>query len=252
MAERKIDVLTLRWYEPATRSPDIASRWLEAARRHLPEAMPRRFGDVEPLRGRLDRDGEDGFRRGLAEADTLFALAGKPPVHAGTLSARRPRHFGPTVSHTLRVAVDPNDERVRRFALALAHPDMIYMSASMAGGYTLDDDELWGPPERPEEPFLAPLGDWLGLPPEPPSWCWFGPAYTRILCRISLASLSSSRQSRPRAGAVDSIGGLLWTGGPWVEERLQARLSEVDPARRHAPKMPGGLRRNLLQMLFSR
>jgi hypothetical protein len=237
VAEREIDVLSVRWYEPAARSPDIATRWLEAARRHLPEAMPRRFGDVEPLRGRLDRDGEDGFRRGLASAGTLFAVAGTPPIHSGSLSAGKPRYFGPTVSHALDAAVEPGDERVRRFALALTHPGMTYLSASVAGGHILDDGELWGPPARPGEPFLAPLGDWLGLPPEPPAWCWFGPAYTRLV--------------RRRIDGEEVAGGLLWTGGPWVGERLRARLSEVDPARRHAARMPGGLRRNAWQMMLS-
>jgi len=37
----------VRWYERRDRSPDIVARWLGAAREHLPEAVPRRFGDTE-------------------------------------------------------------------------------------------------------------------------------------------------------------------------------------------------------------
>lgn len=234
MAERKVDVLTVRWYERAARSPDIVTRWLDAAREHLPEAMPRRFGDVEPLRGRFDRDGGDGFRRGHQQAEGLFFLAGTAPVYSASLSARKARYFGPTVAHSLDVALKPDDDRVRRFALALTHPGMVYVSASV-NGQTLDDGQLWGGDPN-EQPFLAPLGEWLGLSPKPPSWCWFGPAYTRLVRSVSGTQIA---------------GGLLWTGGPWVAERLQARLSEVDPADRHAIRMPGGLRRNPLQMLFS-
>jgi hypothetical protein len=233
VAEREVDVLTVRWYERGARSPDVVTRWLDAAREHLPEAMPRRFGDVEPLRGRLDRDGEDGFRRGHEKADTLFFLAGTAPVYSGSLSAGKPRYFGPTVAHSLHAVLEPGDERMRRFALALTHPGMTYVSASV-NTQTLDRDELWGGPG--DQPFLAPLGEWLGLSPVPPAWCWFGPAYARLV--------------RRRIDGAEVAGGLLWTGGRWVDERLQARLSEVDPARRHAPRMPGGLRRNTLQMLF--
>jgi hypothetical protein len=233
VVERKVDVLTVRWYERAARSPDIVTRWLDAAREHLPEAMPRRFGAVEPLRGRLDRDGEDGFRRGHERADTLFFLAGTAPVYSGSLSAGKPRHFGPTVAHSLHAVLEPDDERLRRFALALTHPHMIFVSASMSV-QTLDRGQLWGGPD--EQPFLAGLGEWQGLPPVPPAWCWLGPAYTRLAGR--------------RVSGSTISGGLLWTGGPWVDECLQARLSEVDPARRHAARMPGGLRRTTLQMLF--
>ncbi|WP_433796033.1 hypothetical protein [Actinoplanes sp. CA-252034] len=233
MAERKVDVLTVRWYERAARSPDIVTRWLGAAREHLPEAMPRRFGDVEPLRGRLDRDGEDGFRRGHEQADTLFFLAGTAPVYSGSLSARKARYFGPTVAHSLHAVLEPGDDRVRRFALALTHPATVYVSASV-NEQTLDRGELWGGPD--EQPFLAPLGEWLGLPPTPPAWCWFGPAYTRMV--------------RRRVSGSEVAGGLLWTGGTWVDERLTARMSEVDPVRRHAARMPGGLRRNTLQVLL--
>ncbi|MEV4277452.1 hypothetical protein [Actinoplanes xinjiangensis] len=233
MPEREVDVLTVRWYERAAGSPDVVTRWLAAAREHLPEAMPRRFGDVEPLRGRLDRDGEDGVRRAHERADTLFFLAGTPPVYSCSLSAGRPGHFGPTVAHSLTAVLSPDDERVRRFALALTHPKTVFVSASV-NTQTLDRGELWGGPDR--QPFLAPLGDWLGLPPRPPVWCWFGPAYTRLV--------------RRRVEGAEVAGGLLWTSGPWVDERLWARLSEVDPARRHAVRMPGGLRRNMLRMLF--
>lgn len=237
MAEREVDVLTVRWYERADRAPDIVTRWLAAAQAHLPEATPRRFGDSEPLRGRFDRAGADGFRRGYDQADQLFFLTGTPPFHHGSLAARRSRLHGPMAVHTLQAVVDPGDERVRRFALGLAHPGMTYLSASMAGGQILDRGTLYGPAERPAEPYLAPMRDWLGLPPHPPAWCWFGPAYARLVRR--------DVSGEPIAG------GLFYTGGPWAGPRLHARLDEVDPGRRAAPRMPRGLRRSTLQLVLS-
>jgi hypothetical protein len=234
--KRKVDVLTVRWYERAEHAPDIVSRWFAAAWKHLPEAVPRRFGDSEPLRGRFEKAGEDGFRRAYDQADQLFFLAGSAPVHHASLAARPVRRNGPTAVHTMQAEVEPGDERVRRFALAFTHPGMIYLSASVAGGEVLDRGTLYGPAEQPDEPYLAPMGDWLGLPPHPPAWCWFGPAYAGLV--------------RRRVEGEPVAGGLLWTGGQWADPRLHARLDEVEPSRRAARRMPRGLRRSAWSLMF--
>jgi hypothetical protein len=220
VAERKVDVLVVRWYERARRSPDVVGRWLSAARAHLPEAVPRRFGDYEPLRARFDKAGQQGLIEAYARADSLLFLAGTPPVfHASWATG------GPVAVHGMQAELDASDDRVRRFALAMTHPGTLYVSASIAGGETLDGGTLYGPGERPAEPYLAPRGEWLGLPPAAPLWCWFGPAYVRHV--------------RRHVTAEPVAGGLWCTGGPWVPERLRARLHEADPARRRARTVPG-------------
>jgi hypothetical protein len=220
VAERKVDVLVVRWYERADRSPDVVGRWLTAAREHLPEAVPRRFGDYEPLAGRFATAGEQGLAEAYGRADPLLFLAGTPPVfHASWATS------GPVAVHGMQAELDPGDDRVRRFALALTHPGMLYVSASISGGETLDRGTLYGPGERPAEPYLAPHGRWLGLPPEAPLWCWFGPGYARLV--------------RRHITAEPVAGGLWFTGGPWVPDQVRARLHEVDPARRHARRVPG-------------
>ncbi|GID91794.1 hypothetical protein ACFQFC_00775 [Amorphoplanes digitatis] len=210
----------VRWYERRDRSPDIVARWLGAARAHLPEAVPRRFGDTEPLRGRFDRGGTEALARAHASADSILLLAGTPPVHDATLAAAPARRHGPIAVHSLHAASHPGDDHLLRFALALTHPGTVYVSASADGG---------------GEPYLAPMGDWSGLPPEPPSWCWLGGAYARL--------------AGPHLAAEPVAGGLLYTGGPWVPAPLRARLSEIDPARRHAARMPRGLRRSTLRLI---
>lgn len=203
--ERRLDVTVLRWYERRDPSPGIVPRWLAASAGHLPEAVPRRFGATEPLRGRIDRDGEAGLARAHAEAGSLLFLAGAPPVYHASLEATPARGAEATAVHDLYAEIDAGDERLRRFALALTHPGSLYVSASVAGGMTLAGRTLHGPAERREEHYLAPHGDWLGLPPEPPSWCWFGPAYARLV--------------RDHVDAEPVAGGLLWTGGSWVARR---------------------------------
>ncbi|OJF11677.1 hypothetical protein [Couchioplanes caeruleus] len=236
MTERRVDVLVVRWYERHRGAPAIVPRWLEAAREHLPEAVPRRFGHTEPLRGRFDRVGDEGLARAYGEADTLLGLDGTPPVYHASFGAAGALPRGPVQSHTLDAVLGADDERVRRFALALTHPGTVYVSASIARGKILDGAMLVGPAERPEEPYLAPMGDWLGLPPRPPEWCWFGPAYTRLV--------------RRQVEGREVAGGLLRTGGPWARESLHARLSEIDPERKHAPRTPRGLRRSALRFML--
>lgn len=228
MPERKVDVLVVRWYERTERSPDVIARWLAAAREHLPDAAPRRFGDYEPLRGRLATDGEEGLVRAYAQADPLLFLAGTPPVFHASLDPGRARRGG-VRAHTMHAELSPSDERVRRFALTLTHPAMLYVSASVEGGETLDGDTLYGPGDRPAEPFLAPLGRWLGLPPAPPHWCWFGPDYVRLV--------------RGHVAAEPVAGGLWFTDGDWVPEKLHAQVHEPDPARKAAKLLPGSPRR---------
>ncbi|MET8150935.1 hypothetical protein ACIBSW_33955 [Actinoplanes sp. NPDC049668] len=216
---RRVSGVLVRWYERRDRSPDIVARWLDAARAHLPEAVPRRFGDTEPLRGRFDRDGPAALARAYADADQLLMLDGTPPVRHASLAAPA-RRRGPIAVHSLHAGAHPGDDRLRRFALALTHPGTVYVSASAAGT---------------PEPYVAALGDWSGLPPEPPDWCWLGAPYARLAGR----HLAAERVA----------GGLLYTGGPWVPGHLRARLSEVDPAHRHAPRMPRGLRRSTLRLI---
>lgn len=206
-----VDVLVVRWYERRVDAGDAARRWIAAAEEHLPAALPRRFGETEPLRGKGD------MIAAYASASSLFLLAGSPPIYHGSLSAGG---YGPVAGHSMQAVVDQDHSAVRRFALAMAGPATLYVSASVSRGETLDRNTLWGPGEGGSEPYLAPLGEWLGLPPAPPVWCWFGRDYQRLL-----------RRKEP-----------LWSGGPWVPEKFHARLDEVDPVRRHAARMPSGLR----------
>lgn len=218
MPDRRLDVLSVRWYELRT-APPIAPRWLAAARAHLPEAMPRRFGDSEPLRGTFDALGEGGFVAGSARARGLFALSCHPPVHAASLAAEPLiARWGPVQSHHMSVELPPDDTRVRAFAEALVVPETLYVSATVDRDLLLSRRTLVHDGPGTDEPYLAPLGSWLGLPPTPPVWHLLGRPYARVR-------------------------NLDWAAH-------SARLEEVDPARRYARRMPRGLRRPWWSALF--
>jgi hypothetical protein len=222
--EERVDVLRLQWYVDSRHEPaDVPERWLALCREHLPQAVPRRFGATEPLRGRLDRDGDAAFGRAFAEAETLLFMAGEPPCLGGSLGTRqRPARLGPMTSHQLDVRLDvaTADPAVRALFEAAAEAfGTVFASASVRRdllwtGRTLVVDR----PDPDEQPFLAPLGEWLGLPARRPRWAWFGPAYRRLV---------------PASWERD-----------WVLPDLIARLAEPDPARRRARRLPRGLGRS--------
>jgi hypothetical protein len=229
MTETRVDVLALRWYVNRRREPDdLAQRWLDTARAHLPAALPRRFGATEPLRGRLDRDGDVAFLAAYATADTLLAHSGGAPTLGGTLGTPNLRHrLGPMTSHSLDVRLDAVDQPdVREFFVAFADAAAtVYASASVRRGLVWTGRTLYSDGPDGGEPYLAPLGRWLGLPPGPPVWAWFGGQY-RGLLRLTTGVL----HDRPAT---------------WIDPRLVARLDEVEPSRRTAARVPRGLRSRL-------
>jgi hypothetical protein len=217
----RVDVLRLQWYVDSRREPaDVPERWLALCRQHFPQALPRRFGATEPLRGRLDRDGNAAFVQAFADAEMLLFHVGEPPCLHGSLGTpRRPVRLGPMTSHQLDVRLDAatSDQAVRALFEAAAEAfGTVFASASVQRdllwtGGTLVVDR----PDPDEQPYLAPLGQWLGLPPRPPLWAWFGPAYRRLAPRD-------------------------WERR-WVPGDLVARLGEREPARRTARRLPRGL-----------
>jgi hypothetical protein len=227
MTEERLDVLSLRWYVDRRREPaDLAQRWLDTARAHLPAAVPRRFGDTEPLRRRLTSD--DTFSAGYAAADTLLAHVGSAPTLGGTLGTPNLRHrLGPMTSHSLDVRLDAADDpAVRAFFTAFAEAAAtVYASASIRRGLVWTGRTLYSAGPDGAEPYLAPLGQWLGLPPRAPEWAWFGADYRRL------------------------VGEPV---GSWIDPRLIARLDEVEPSRRVAARVPRALRTRLRHLLPTR
>ncbi|MDO9377476.1 MAG: hypothetical protein Q7T56_01405 [Nocardioidaceae bacterium] len=235
LPDQTIDTLHLRWYARRDDRPgDLAERWLSQCRRHLPAALPRRFGDAEPLRGRLDRDGDAGFVAALAATTGLLFTAGTRPAHGGSLPGATPETWaGPVEVATL--AVD-HDTDVRGLLAGFADAaGCFFAEATVEHGVLLSEGELvhLGPSGSP---YLAPLGRFAGLPPAPVTWTWFGPPYVRLV-------------SRHLPGPTELGGGLLqgWSeDGPdaastWLPAALTARRPPDGGALEPASRMPRGL-----------
>lgn len=85
-AER-IDSLELQWFiRREDMPPDLPARVLEMVRSWLPEAMPRRFGDYEPLPHQFEETRASGFVREWRGSEELFWSATSPCL-GGAMSA---------------------------------------------------------------------------------------------------------------------------------------------------------------------
>lgn len=226
-------VETVTWYVRASEAIDgVAQRWVAAAREHLPEAIPQRYGDSEPLRGRWHTGGgEEGLVEAHARADPMFALGydgvpgptGVRVFGAGLPIAAGARPLGDATSLTLSVAAGAAAE-IEPFVLALAQGPgtiLVLRDAPMRWGWT--GRTLFTQEYRPI-PYLAPHGRWQGLPPDPPPWCWLGPEYARAVRRY--------------VPGTEVAGGLVPEPGVWVPEEWRMRPDALEFHDRAAPRMP--------------
>jgi hypothetical protein len=184
-----VDVVQVDWLLRASDVPaDLPARWLDLALRLLPEARPVGFGPTGPtghpgpFTGRLDRDGEEAFRRAWDAGTPRLGWSGTLPVLEGSVTAG-----GPVRTLTLTVLRDAlHDPRWRDALLALLvavaeAAGAFYGQAQVLRGWRWDARGAAPGDDGERADVLAPGGEWLGLPPEP-VWCvWFGRPYDRLV-----------------------------------------------------------------------
>ena len=79
---RQIDLVHFEWFVRREDLPsDLPARVFDVLRNYMPETLPRRFGSFEPLQGRLEEAGRDGFIAAWhAEPMTLFWKGTSPSL----------------------------------------------------------------------------------------------------------------------------------------------------------------------------
>jgi hypothetical protein len=85
----RVKVINLDWY---TRrmfvGADFGAQYAGICRRLLPEALPRRFGEYEPLQGKLAEAGDGGFANAWRDATSILFFAASPPCISGSVAFR--------------------------------------------------------------------------------------------------------------------------------------------------------------------
>ncbi len=188
----------LEWLVARHLTAEDAHALLAVLRSVTPEAVPNRFGDFEPMQGRLDRDGDQAFAQ-MWDGTTMAFWNGRFPFDHGYVSlsrgwgsalspqereARRPVLGGrkaidvDAVSFEFRPEVI-DDERWLALLTRLFVTVARQLGCFFAGSYVR--------PDRRGETMISLRGRyWLGLPDDMDLWlAWIGSAYRSFLPRAA-------------------------------------------------------------------
>ena len=182
----RIDVVEMRWWVTDQTAPDAgAAAWLEVARRHLPEALPRRWGVYEPLSENADPDQPDAFAYYVAHADGSVYLKASAPAIEGHAAAFEYGRSLDSYSLTLhRSALDEEgwrDSARRLFTDFAARAGAVLATAEVLRDMDWSGRSLGYEADTEHAPYLTTAGGWAGLPPYPVWWTWFGPDYIPLV-----------------------------------------------------------------------
>jgi hypothetical protein len=213
---RDDDDIQLHWLFARRLTSVDAHALLAVLRDAMPEAVPVRFGDHEPMQGRLDRDGDDAFAAFWDGTDMPF-WRGAKPFEWGFVFLER--GLGAALPPDRRPALGP-DELELDF-----HPGVCDDARWLAAIERLlvRVAEALGPffaYAHHEKQKVERAGDWQGLPPEPLWLAWLGDAYREA---------ASSGPLIRAADRPDDFEALRRAPSPWPSELVRpASVMPVD------------------------
>jgi hypothetical protein len=183
--DQRIAEVDLRWYVQTQKlSAGSAAAYVDLARKFLPEALPRRYGEYEPFQHKLAEVGDEGFGSAWRTATSLLFFSASTPCIGGSMWA------GPADAHPRRVwtmslsvhaqalADELWRDALRRLFIGLAERlGCFYASAEVTRGH-LWNGRSSGADSQTEWPIMpVSRTGWLGLPPYPMWWAWYGGPY---------------------------------------------------------------------------
>lgn len=218
--------------------------FLALCRRYLPEALPRRFGDVEPMQERYEQVGEQGFVRFWSAGTDVFWSA-RLPCTGGTLYDPPGQYEEPGWKLSLDFLCEPfaSDPawRATLRTLFVAVADELgafYASAQVTDQYIWSSGGLCSDAAT-ETPTYVGGHWWRGLPTHPVWWSWYGPEYTPIVADL-LAADAVMRSERGIFHACSEVPRTRYELEadriPWLPADLTAE-STGTPARRIPPTL---------------
>jgi hypothetical protein len=196
--EERISEVELTWFTGLSGSdPTVPRRFLAALAQHAPEAMPRRYGGVEPLPYRLEgpNANEDFVARWQDEAATyspmLFWTAARPCFGGSATMSTEHDPEGRPGRPIVRISAsfdgrafarDPQvtERMIGLFASLAASLSCVYAAGTVQrdmivkrGRSSVDG--------RTEATPLPYADRWMGLPAAPTWLAWFGSPYAPLV-----------------------------------------------------------------------
>jgi hypothetical protein len=181
-----VDVIELTWYTVGRHPGPVGQAWTEVAGSCLPEALPRRFGVVEPLQAKFDADDPGGFAEAVAAAqgEPVYFKADTPCI-SGHLTEGRDDDL--VCSQGLTVHRAPMEDArwrgaLRRLFVEFARSSgAFFASAEVQRNVSWSGGSIWFDGRAEATTHLAPRGRWAGLVPYPPWMAWFGADYAPLV-----------------------------------------------------------------------
>jgi hypothetical protein len=191
----KLDLVQFKWFarrEDVT--PELPINVFDLIRSHLPEALPRRFGNYEPLQGSLDEAGKDGFVAAWRAEQMLLFWKGSPPCLGGSMSGLGDKlvgiqHAGPHpvgsigLSFDCRAFLDDRwtDDAIALFVAISERLPAFFAHAEVDRNVDYSRGNVWYGPDAVTNPGLVVRNVWMGLPCFDLWLWWFGRLYRAIV-----------------------------------------------------------------------
>lgn len=206
------DDVELRWLFTRELSSRDAHRLLDLLRATMPEAVPVRFGQYEPMQGKLERDGDDAFAA-LWDGDGDMFWTGRRPFTLGSIHSQR----------TLGSALAP-EERDALFAVIAGRKALPLDELELGFSPQVTEDPQWldaivalfGRVAEALGPFFAGAyhekrrvdltgRHWLGIPDKPLWLAWVGEPYREAIADGPLIRTSNRPQKPGRIRWPDEL-----------------------------------------------
>jgi hypothetical protein len=184
-----VEIIDLAWYGRG--GQDVLARFAAEATSSLPEVIPRRFGEWEPLKSTVAEAGLDAMEsaRQRAGQDTLLFSCAYPGTD-GAISTVAGEAAAPRQDWMLRVALvataftDPawQERLVALFTQVAGSTNAWYARAQVTAGGQWSGTRVTftASSERTGIEWTSKEG-FLGLPQQPTWLIWFGPAYRPLV-----------------------------------------------------------------------
>lgn len=198
---RKIDLVRFQWFvrrEDST--PDLAALVLDLVRSHLPEALPRKFGSFEPLQGRLDETGSEGFLAAWHAEPMMLIWQGTSPCLGGLMHGLGDdltwaRYGGEHPVGSVELSFDGRaflrsswrEDAVELFAELAERLPAFFAHAEVDRMVGYRRENVWYEADTVTNPGLVVRSVWMGLPSFYVWLAWFGELY-RPLVECSVPS----------------------------------------------------------------